>query len=167
MSSKLTRALTVLGVCALATFAGNPPAASAPQTLPAINLNGMDGKKVSSAEWAGKVVVIDFWATWCMACREAFPELTDLKAKYGDKAVIVGVSTDKGAPDKVQKFAGKNKLNYLILHDPDDTQSKVFGFESVPSLYVYGTDGKLLVALKGLEADNKKKLEEVLAANVK
>jgi len=161
MSSKM---ITILTLSLGFAFA---QAKDVPNEIPLLQLAGLDGKTVNSAEWKGKVVVLDFWATWCVACREAFPELTSLKAKYGDRVVIVGVSSDKSSPDKVTKFVNKQKLNYLVLLDPNDSQSSVFGYESIPFLVIYGTDGKLIASLKGLEEANKKILEDALAKNVK
>lgn len=159
MSSKW---IAVLGLAVSLVFAKD-----APSTLPQISLPNVEGKVVSSAEWKGKVVVIDFWATWCMACREAFPVLSELQTKYGNKLVVVGISTDKASASKTSKFISKQKLGYLVLLDPEEKYNPIFGFESLPSLYVFGADGKLLLSLKGLEAENKKKLEEVLSSNVK
>ena len=101
MSSKIVAALMLCAMVAVAQ------AKSPPEVLPLLQLSGLDGKTVNSTDWKGKVVVLDFWATWCVACREAFPELTSLKAKYGDRVVIAGVSSDKGSAEKVTKFVSK------------------------------------------------------------
>lgn len=154
---------TFLGALVFAGIA----AAAEPKTLPGFALSDISGKTVQSAEWKGKIVIVDFWATWCVACREAFPALTDVQSKYGDKLVVVGISTDKGAASKLSKFVQKNKLNYLVLHDPDEKVAGMFGFSAIPSLYVFSTEGNLLAYYQGLEKDNKAKLEKLLAENVK
>lgn len=151
----------LLALCALTVSLAF--AKDAPQTMPLISLPDAQGKTVNSVEWKGKMVVLDFWATWCVACREAFPVLSELKAKYGEKLMVVGIATDKMPTEKVAKFAKKQKIDYLVLHDSEDAEAPVFGFESLPSLYVYGADGKLLAMLKGLDEVNKKKLAQLTA----
>jgi len=162
MTFKIARTLTLIAMLGTLLYAKD-----APKTLPSISLANLEGKTVSSSEWAGKVVVIDFWATWCVACRDAFPVLNEMKAKYGDKVVVVGISNESAGASKIVKFVKKMSIQYLVLQDPEDSQSKVFGFESVPSLYVYGTDGKLLGSYVGLEDANKKALEALVAKSVK
>lgn len=142
-------------------------AKDAPKTLPNFSLPDLQGKTVSSTAWKGKVVVLDFWATWCVACREAFPILNDLQQKYGDKLIVYGISSDKGSAEKVQKFISKQKILYPILLDSGDSMSAVFGYESVPSLYVFDAQGKLLTALTGLDEANQKKLETTVALALK
>jgi len=160
MRSNLLRRMALVTMFAVGVLC----AQKAPATLPAFSLPDLDGKSVNSADWKGKVVVVDFWATWCVACREAFPILSGLKDKYGDRLVIAGISTDQnGGAAKVGKFAKKSNLNYLVLLDPSDTQSKVFGYSSIPALYVFGPDGKLLANYSGLEEENQKKLEALIA----
>lgn len=140
--------------------------AAEPKTMPAFALSDLAGKTVQSGDWRGKVVVIDFWATWCVACREAFPILADQQTKYGDKLVVVGISTDKGSASKLGKFVQKNKLNYLILLDPEEKVSAQFGFSALPSLYVYSGSGQLLAYYQGLEKENREKLEKLLASQL-
>src|SRR4051812_36368548 len=86
---------------AAATPAPATTAPAAPATLPALALPDLDGKIHDAKEWQGKVVVVDFWATWCTGCRETIPVLKRLKEKYGAKGLAVaGVTTDKGPKEK-------------------------------------------------------------------
>src|SRR6186713_1363643 len=62
------------------------------------------GKTISSREWRGKVVLINFWATWCPPCRAEIPDLIRLQKKYRDQLVIVGLSEDEGSVDDVKAF---------------------------------------------------------------
>jgi thiol-disulfide isomerase/thioredoxin len=136
---------------------------AAPATLPPLALPTLDGKTHQAKEWQGKVVVLDFWATWCTGCRETIPVLTRLHEKYGAKGLVVaGVSTDKGPKEKVAKFVRKMKMPYQILWDSEDTQSKEFGFEGLPSVYVFGRDGKLLKAMPQYTAAQEKEMEALV-----
>lgn len=140
------------------------PAAKGPATLPVFTLRDLEDKDHSSTDWKGKVVLIDFWATWCAGCRETIPALTRLKEKYGENGLaVVGVSLDKGSKSKVAKFATKYKVNYQVLLDSEDTLSKVFGFEGLPSLYLFDREGRLLKAMTGYTALQDKELEALVA----
>lgn len=163
-ASPIHRILHVTLAAALGLFAmAAKPAHSQPQSLPAFSLPDLDGKSHDSKEWNGKVVVIDFWATWCAGCRETIPVLTRLKDKFADKGLVVaGISTDKGPKDKVAKFARKLKMGYQILWDADETQAPAFGYQGLPSLYVFGRDGKLLKAMPGYTAAQEKELEALV-----
>lgn len=146
----------------LATLAA-PLFAAPPATLPPLALPDLEGKAHDAKEWQGKVVVLDFWATWCTGCRETIPVLARLHDKYGPKGLVVaGVSTDKGPKEKVAKFVHKMKMPYEVLWDADDTQSKVFGFEALPSVYVFGRDGKLLKAMPQYTSAQEKEMEALV-----
>lgn len=148
--------LLVLAVFA-PLFAGPPP------TLPPMALPDLEGKAHDSKEWKGKVVVIDFWATWCVGCRETIPVLARLHDKYASKGLVVaGVSTDKGPKEKVAKFVRTLKMPYQVLWDAEDTQSQVFGFDGLPSVYVFGRNGKLLKAMPEYTSAHEKEMEALV-----
>lgn len=131
-----------------AALSAVPAAAAEPKTLPAFSLPDLDGKVHASKEWQGKVVVIDFWATWCVSCRETIPLLRQLKATYGDRGLVVaGVSMEAGPKEKIAKFARKMKMDYQILWDGEDSMSKLFGFEGLPSVFIFDREGNLLKAM--------------------
>ena len=141
------------------------PSKGAPAALPEFTLPDLDGKAHASKDWKGQVVLVDFWATWCAGCRETIPALARLQDKYGAQGLkVVGISLDKGPKSKVGKFARKLKVNYQVLLDAEDTLSKVFGFEGLPSLYLFDKDGSLVKALAGYTALQDKELEALVAA---
>jgi cytochrome c biogenesis protein CcmG/thiol:disulfide interchange protein DsbE len=78
-------------------------------------LKNMSGQDVRLAEFVGRPIVLNFWATWCGPCRVEIPWLVDLQARYKDRGlVILGISTDDG-PDDLRKFAADFKMNYPVL----------------------------------------------------
>lgn len=138
------------------------------KTLPDFTLPDLEGKSHASKDWKGKVVLVDFWATWCAGCRETIPALARLQEKYQAQGLaVVGVSLDKGPKAKVSKFAKKLKVNYQVLLDSDDTLSKVFGFEGLPSIYLFDREGNLLKGMAGYTALQDKELETLVAAQFK
>lgn len=144
--------------------AANPDAGSL-KSLPAFTLPDLEGKPHASSEWQGKVLLVDFWATWCAGCRETIPALSRLQEKYRSQGLaVVGVSLDKGSASKVSRFAKKLKVNYQVLLDAGDTQSKAFGFEGLPSMFLFDREGRLIKAMTGYTALQDKELEGLLAA---
>lgn len=155
--------LSALACILFALSAAPRVQAAAPAALPPLALPDLEGKAHGPKEWQGKVVVLDFWATWCTGCRETIPVLNRLHEKYGSQGLVVaGVSTDKGPKDKVAKFVRKMKMGYQVLWDAEDTQSKVFGFEGLPSVYVFGRNGKLLKAMPQYTAAQEKEMESLV-----
>ena len=84
------------------------------RTLLALNLPDAAGKSEPLAQWAGKVLVVNFWATWCEPCREEMPRFVELQKEYGDKGLqFVGIAVDEA--DKVRRFTSEINLNYPAL----------------------------------------------------
>ncbi|RXK53788.1 TlpA family protein disulfide reductase [Oleiharenicola lentus] len=127
----------LLGAVASASVVG--------QAAPALTFKDLAGKDVSLAALKGKVVVVDFWATWCGPCRMEIPGYIEMQKKYGkDGVVIVGVSLDQKGPKHVQKFVEQNALNYTVVMG-DNTAVEAFGgFNSIPTTFLIGRDGKIL-----------------------
>lgn len=123
------------------------PAAAALPVLgpaPAWQLKDVHGQPVSSAQFKGKVVVIDFWATWCGPCRQEIPGYTDLQRKYGrDGLVIIGVSLDQAGPAVVEEFVKKFAVNYQMVMGDDAVQAAFGGIEAIPTTYLIDRAGQL------------------------
>jgi thiol-disulfide isomerase/thioredoxin len=91
-----------------------------PSTVPAVTMRTLDGRTISSADWRGKVTLVNFWATWCAPCRAEIPDLVALQDKYRDQLQIIGISEDEGGPEVVQRFADRYQINYpLVMASPE------------------------------------------------
>lgn len=152
--------IPISAACLAALLLAAPPAAAAgPERLPAFTLPDLDGGTRSSREFAGKVMVVDFWATWCSTCKETIPKLAELHEQYKGKGlVVVGISVDKGSAEKVRKAARKLGITYLVLHDKDNTLAAEFGFTGIPSLYVFDRRGELCKSMPGYDPDQEEQL---------
>jgi len=120
-------------------------------TAPEWSLVDMEGAPISAASLKGKVVVVDFWATWCPPCVKEIPGYVALQKQYGsDGLVIVGVSLDRGkdAEKKVRDFAAKYQINYpLALGDGDIVE--VFGsvagpIQAIPTTFLIDRSGNVV-----------------------
>ena len=117
---------------------------------PPFLLHDIGGKIVSTADWKGKVVILNFWATWCPPCREEIPELVELQAKYKDKLLIVGASEDDDGPQKVQQFAQRYGMNYPIVMATRELIDNYGGVPALPTSFVIDPQGRVMVKHTGL-----------------
>jgi peroxiredoxin len=135
----------------LVTDAGKP--------APAFSLKTFDGKTVSLADYRGKVVLLDFWATFCPPCVQALPELQALHAKNASRGfAVVGVTVDDRAA-LVQKATGRAKVAYPILKATPEVWN-AYKVNALPSLILVGRDGKILKRYGG-EADKAAMLADI------
>jgi thiol-disulfide isomerase/thioredoxin len=125
-------------------YISRPELARAKMT-PAFSVTTMDGKQVSMDDLQGKVVLLDFWATWCEPCREALPHIRKVAKKFeGQPLVILSVSLDNDERTW-KEFVGKNEMTWLQYRDGGFTGpiATMFGVKSIPHTYTIDADGVL------------------------
>ncbi len=117
-----------------------------PLPLPAFTLTDVDGRVIDQAAWKGKVVLLNFWATWCGPCRAEIPDLIALQNKYRDRLVIIGLSVDEGktANASVKTFVAEHQMNYPVAIVDDKIEKLFGGVTSIPSTFVLSPDGKIV-----------------------
>ncbi|WP_129645783.1 TlpA disulfide reductase family protein [Peristeroidobacter agariperforans] len=94
------------------------------------------------ARLKGKVVVIDFWASWCAPCRQSFPWLNEMQAKYRDRGlVIIGVNVDRERAE-ADRFLQQTPADFKVVYDPGGTLAARYQVPGMPSSYVIGRDGQ-------------------------
>jgi thiol-disulfide isomerase/thioredoxin len=119
--------------------------------MPPFLVNDIEGNVLSSAEWRGRVVIVNFWATWCPPCREEIPEMVDLANRYGDRLQIVGVSEDDDAtPEEVREFARNEKINYPIVMGSNGLSKEYGGVPALPTSFLVDTNGRVVQKHVGL-----------------
>lgn len=136
---------------------------AAGDAAPDFNLKNPDGSATTLASLKGKVVLLDFWATWCGPCIAAMPSIQRLHDKYEGKPVaILGVNTwERGAADRAQKFMEKNKYSYGLLLKGDEL-AEAYGISGIPTLVLIGPDGKIIHIGVGFGPDEEKHLTEMI-----
>jgi cytochrome c biogenesis protein CcmG/thiol:disulfide interchange protein DsbE len=119
------------------------PSAAIGATPPPLHGTALGGESVDLAALAGKVVVIDFWATWCEPCREELPELDAMQRELGERGLtVVGVSVDDERDD-VDRYLAQLSVAITVVHDHDDAIAGAWAPPSMPTSYVIDRSGKL------------------------
>jgi thiol-disulfide isomerase/thioredoxin len=129
---------------------------------PEVRLKDLNGKEVSLADYKGKVVLLNFWATWCDPCRVEIPWLIDLQGKYASRGfTVVGVAMDEDGKSAVAPFIEKERfdvngkqrpMDYPILLGDDDAGEKFGGILGYPTSFLISRDGKIVMKIQGLRS---------------
>ena len=110
---------------------------------PDFSLPDMTGQQLKLSDYRGKVVLLDFWATWCEPCREEVPHFVELQSKLGDRGLqIIGVSMDDG-PEPVRDFYRQFKINYPVVMGNAKIGELHGGVLGLPIAFVMGRDGRI------------------------
>jgi thiol-disulfide isomerase/thioredoxin len=121
-----------------------PRAAAKGEKAPEIYVGAPQGGSSSRPQWAGKVVLLDFWASWCGPCRSSLPDLKQLVSAYGGRQVeVVSISEDEDARDW-QNFVTKNQMNWPQQQDPDGSTARRFDVSALPTYILIGSNGTIL-----------------------
>lgn len=121
-----------------------------PISVPAFTVKDLDGNTISSNDWRGKVVLLNFWATWCPPCREEIPDLIKLQQKYEGKLQIIGLSDDTGPVQDVKSFVREAKMNYPVAIANPELESKFGGVMGLPTSFLLDTQGRVVQKHVGL-----------------
>ena len=121
-----------------------------PDPAPDFNLAGLDGKPVTLSASKGKVILLNFWATWCGPCRAEIPDLIELQNKYKDRLQILGIAVDDDDPDAVKKFVGKFHINYPIALATEDLRLEYGGIPALPTSFLLDAEGRVVQKHEGL-----------------
>ncbi|MBZ0250033.1 MAG: TlpA family protein disulfide reductase [Burkholderiales bacterium] len=108
----------------------------------AFDVTDTDGKRHRLADYRGKWVVVNFWATWCTPCIKEIPEIADFKRANAQRAVVLGIALDVDDADKTKRFAAKFGHDYPLVLEDDATEKQFGRAKGLPTTFIYGPDGK-------------------------
>src|SRR6266849_9202683 len=121
-----------------------------PDPAPEFKLSGLDGKPVTLADSRGKVILLNFWATWCGPCRAEIPDLVELQNKYKDRLQILGLVVDEDDQDAIKEFAEKFGINYPVAIAGNDIRFQYGGIAALPTSFVLDAEGRIVQKHEGL-----------------
>lgn len=156
-----------LGLLAAATSLACATAPKGPADAPErieFSLPDLAGKPVSPADFLGKVVIVDLWATWCVPCVQSFPFYEDLLKKHGPEGlVILAVSVDEGESNKeVERFLETHNVSFTILRDPKGTLPEKLKIDTMPTAAILGRDGRVVKIHAGFRTGDRGDIEELV-----
>jgi peroxiredoxin len=123
-------------------------------------LTELNGKSWTLKELRGKVVLVNFWATWCPPCRKEMPDLETLYRQFNDQGLMILAISDEDAAT-VKPFVAKQKVTYPILLDPGRKVHELFEVVEIPKTFIYDRDGKLVA--QSIDMRTRKQFLEMLA----
>src|SRR6266550_1155410 len=148
--------LTSLLLCFFPSFSAaqdQPPSirfVRNPDPAPDFKLTGLDGKPVTLADSKGKVILLNFWATWCGPCRAELYDLIDLQAKYKDRFQILSLIVDDDDSATIQAVVEKYGINYPVALAPNEIRMQYGGIAALPTSFVLDTEGRIVQKHEGL-----------------
>src|SRR6266852_5870064 len=121
-----------------------------PDPAPDFSLTGLDGRPITLADSHGKVILVNFWATWCGPCRAEIPDLVELQNKYKDRLQILGLVVDDDDQDVIKEFAEKFGINYPVAIATNEIRMQYGGIAALPTSFVLDSEGRIVQKHEGL-----------------
>ncbi len=151
-------------ICALVFVVALPLFTAAhAASLPDITVTTDQGP-LRLASLRGKVVYLDYWASWCAPCRQSFPWMNEMQARHGDKGlVVVAVSVDKDAAE-ARRFLASNPARFTVAFDPEGNTAKSLALKGMPSSFLIDRQGEIVSTHVGFREAGKQKIEGEIGA---
>lgn len=148
-NSKHETALNVKSVSKTNTSVNNNSSSDITKA-PNFTLIDTKGKKISLSSYKGKVVILDFWATWCPPCRRGIPDLIDIQKKFKNKVAVIGVSLDTDTKSNVVPFMKNFGINYPIVYANQKVVEDYGNIQAIPTTFVIDKKGNIVDQYVGL-----------------
>jgi thiol-disulfide isomerase/thioredoxin len=115
-----------------------------------VTMTDVDGRRLSTSDLKGKVIIVNFWATWCPPCRAEIPDLVKLQEKYKDQLQIIGISDDEDPPAAVKKWAVEHKMNYPIVMSTPELRKAFAGVSALPTSFIVSRESRVMMRHVGM-----------------
>jgi thiol-disulfide isomerase/thioredoxin len=124
---------------------------AAPVQVPDLTLKTVAGHEVRLSDFRGKILLVDFWATWCGPCKETIPDLVKLQTRHkGHGVEVIGISLDVQGPQAVSAFMKQYKMNYTVLLGNDGVAKAFGGIVGIPTSFVVDRQGRIVKRFIGV-----------------
>lgn len=121
-----------------------------PDPAPDFKLETLDGKPLNLADYKGKIVLLNFWASWCGPCRAEIPDLVELQNRYKNQLQIFGLLVDDEDRGGIQKFVEESGINYPVALVPDEMRMQYGGIAALPTSFIVDAEGRVVQKHEGL-----------------
>jgi thiol-disulfide isomerase/thioredoxin len=156
--SYFRRLVRYLAACVFFCFLSLPAAGQQPtirfvrnpDPAPEFKLAALDGKPVGLADFKGKVMLVNFWATWCGPCRAEIPDLVELQNKYKDRLQIIGLVVDDDDQEAIKNFVKEFGVNYPVALATTELRIQYGGIAALPTSFVLDIEGRIVQKHEGL-----------------
>ena len=135
------------------------------QVAPKFELKDSNGKVVTPEEYKGRVLLLNFWATWCVPCKAEIPWFQEFDTKLKDKGfAVLGVSMDEEGWDAVKPYVAEKKIAYRMVIGTEEVSTRYGGIDSLPTTFIIDREGKIAAIHSGLvsKATYQKEIEDLL-----
>jgi thiol-disulfide isomerase/thioredoxin len=148
----------VAGLAAGLAFSSAAHALDVGAAAPELNLPGASGA-VKLADYKGKLVYVDFWASWCKPCLQSFPWMNEMQERYGAKGFqVIGVNVDAKSDD-ARRFLAETPAKFVVAFDAKGEAPKSYAIKGMPTSFLVGPDGKVLLQHAGFRDSDREALE--------
>jgi peroxiredoxin len=134
------------GTATITLVQDRPPSPAVLFEAPDFTLSTLSGTSLSLAELRGKVVLLNFWATWCVPCRKEMPAIEALYQRYKDRGLeVLAISLDKGSTTVVEAFVKEVGVTYLVALDPSWATARTYGVRGLPATFLIDRAGNVVL----------------------
>jgi len=160
------RILSIVLLVALPALSFGAAKPSGSRTAPAFSLPARGGTACLDS-LRGRVVLVDFWASWCVPCRRSFPWMNTMVERYGRKGLsVVAINLDKDR-DAADRFLEQQPASFMIAFDPAGRTAETFGVSAMPMSFLVGRDGAILYSHAGFDSRKTGPLETLIEEKLK
>lgn len=155
----------IIGLVFVFALAHNVAGQNVGSIAPQFTLDDINGKSVSLNDYKGKVIILDFWATWCPPCREEIPDFIALQNEYGKKGLqIIGIAVDRDGIKSVKPFYENMGMNYPVLLTDGKVESRYGGIRAIPTTFIIDKKGSIVKKYVGFQSKAvfEKEIKELL-----
>lgn len=159
---KISKSLAFTFIIAI-TFSGSSLALDQGQLAPPIDLEALNGSRVQLRDFNGKLLYLDFWASWCSPCRQSFPWMSSIEKKYRDRGFEVLAINLDAKPVDAYKFLNQMPVQFRIAFDPKGLTPKSYSVKSMPTSFLIDRDGTILYRHNGFNNSSAVEIEKLIA----
>jgi thiol-disulfide isomerase/thioredoxin len=141
------------------SFAAGAGSAEVGEPAPPFSLMTADGKAMALADLRGRIVYVDFWASWCAPCRRSFPWMNEMQQRYGDGFTVIAVNVDRRRAD-AEQFLQINTARFAVVYDDQGATPLAYSVKGMPSSYLINARGTVVDVEIGFRDDRKGVIED-------